>query len=233
MSFSGFPARPQSTAIPNVFFSDLLPHLTAPGALAVAITAFNVLSRKRGFPRYVTQSELLAEPSLGAHLDALGDARALLEAGLRASTEAGVLLALALEDNGRREHIYFLNAPADRRGLDTVRRGEVRIGKIAEEPAPVARSSVYALYESLIGTVGPGIADELAEAERLYPAGWLDEAFREAAAQNARSWRYITRILERWASEGRNDAKVEGDPAGDGRYFAGKYGRILRQRMGR
>jgi DNA replication protein len=234
VTFSGFPARPHSTAIPNVFFSDLLPHLTAPGALAVAVTAFNVLSRKRGFPRYVTRSELLAEPALAAHLAALGDTRMLLEAGLRASTDTGVLLPLAIDDAGRREHIYFLNAPADRRGLETVRRGDVRIGRIAEdEPQPPARTSVYALYESLIGTVGPGITEELAEAERLYPAGWLEAAFREAAAQNARSWRYITRILERWASEGRHDAKVEGDPAGPGRYFAGKYGRILRQRMGR
>ena len=234
MTFSGFPARPQSTAIPNVFFSDVLPRLTAPGALAVAVTAFNVLARKRGFPRYVTRSELFAEPSLAAHLATLGDANALLEAGLRAATDAGVLLPLAIDDAGAREHIYFLNAPADRRGLETVRRGDVRIGRITEEaPAPAARTSVYALYESLIGTVGPGIADELAEAERLYPAEWLEAAFREAAAQNARSWRYITRILERWASEGRHDAKVEGDPAGPDRYFAGKYGRILRQRMGR
>jgi DnaD/phage-associated family protein len=101
---------------------------------------------------------------------------------------------------------------------------------------PTARPGIYALYESTIGTVSPLIAGELADAERLYPADWLEAAFREAAAQNARSWRYVSRILERWTNEGKDDAKAERDPAGDdasgdARYFRGKYGRILRQRL--
>jgi DnaD/phage-associated family protein len=93
------------------------------------------------------------------------------------------------------------------------------------------RSKIFELYESLIGTLSPLIADELAEAERLYPADWLEAAFREAAAQNARSWRYVSRILERWAIEGPDHAKTERDHAGEERYFRGKYGRILRQRL--
>jgi DnaD/phage-associated family protein len=92
------------------------------------------------------------------------------------------------------------------------------------------RSSIFALYESLIGTMSPLIADELAEAERLYPAEWLEAAFREAAAQNARSWRYVSRILERWAIEGPDHATTERSAADD-RYFRGKYGQILKQRL--
>jgi DnaD/phage-associated family protein len=91
---------------------------------------------------------------------------------------------------------------------------------------------VYALYESLIGSVSPLVADELAEAERLYPAEWLEAAFREAAAQNARSWRYVSRILERWAAEGPDNAKVEPDPASGDRYLEGRFGRILKRRLG-
>ncbi len=106
------------------------------------------------------------------------------------------------------------------------------LGRVIEMPAATpARSSVFALYESLVGTISPLIADELAEAERLYPAEWLEAAFREAAAQNARSWRYVSRILERWAVEGPDHAKTERDPAAEERYFRGKYGRILRQRL--
>ena len=100
-----------------------------------------------------------------------------------------------------------------------------------QPPADAAPPGIFALYESLIGTLSPLIADELTEAERLYPAEWLEAAFREAAAQNARSWRYVTRILERWAIEGRDNAATERDPAGDERYFSGKYGRILKQRL--
>ena len=47
------------------------------------------------------------------------------------------------------------------------------------------------------------IADELREAEELYPEDWIEDAFREAVGQNKRSWRYIARILERWEHEGR------------------------------
>jgi DnaD/phage-associated family protein len=51
------------------------------------------------------------------------------------------------------------------------------------------------------------IADELKEAEELYPSTWIEEAFREAVSQNKRTWRYIARILERWEREGRTDGE--------------------------
>ena len=67
MTFAGFPARAQATAIPNVFFSDVLPKLANdPAAVGVALYAFNVLMRKRGFPRYVTGDELASEMGLVA-----------------------------------------------------------------------------------------------------------------------------------------------------------------------
>ena len=56
MTFTGFTARPQATAIPNVFFTDLLPHLTDAGNLAVVLCAFRALAQKRGYPRYITKS---------------------------------------------------------------------------------------------------------------------------------------------------------------------------------
>ena len=101
---------------------------------------------------------------------------------------------------------------------------------VRDATAPARRTTIFALYESHIGTISPMIADELTEAERLYPAEWLEAAFREAAAQNARSWRYISRILERWAREGPDHATTERGAADD-RYFRGKYGRILKQRL--
>ena len=89
-----------------------------------------------------------------------------------------------------------------------------------------------AITRDLLGGISPLVADELAEVERQYPPEWLEAAFREAAAQNARSWRYVSRILERWAVEGPDYAKTARDPAeGGDRYFSGKYGRILKQRL--
>ena len=235
MTFAGFPARTQNTAIPHVFFSDVLPRLAHdPVALGVTLFAFQALQRKKGFPRYLTAADLVTEPAMLSYLMNCDRDERAIDDGLRAAATIGVLLPLTIEAEGAPADIYFLNAPADRRARDAVRDGAVDIGaSIRREavPSALARSSIYALYESLIGTISPLISDELAEAERLYPPQWLERAFREAAAQNARSWRYVSRILERWAAEGPDHEKADGDPAGDARYFSGKYGRILQQRL--
>ncbi len=233
MTFAGFPARPRSTAIPDVCFSDVLPALADDvAAVGVALYAFRALQAKRGSPRFVTEEELASDRSLAAFMHAAGMETDAVNRGLARVVEGGMLLSMVVEREGLRRVLYFLNAPADRRGMESVRAGTVELGNVvARQAAESAPPGTFALYESLIGTLGPGIAEELTEAERLYPAEWIAEAFREAAAQNVRSWRYISRILERWASEGRDHAKTERDSAGDDRYFRGKYGNILKQRL--
>jgi DnaD/phage-associated family protein len=235
VTFAGFPARAQATAIPHVFFTDLLPQLAHDAvALGVTLYAFNALRRKKGYPRYVTAADLNAEPAMLSYLMNADTDETAIALGLRRAAEIGAFIPLAVERDGETHEIYFLNTPADRRALEAVRSGALDIGAaVARErvPAPLARSSIFALYESLIGTLSPLVTEELAEAEQLYPHEWLERAFREAAAQNARSWRYVSRILERWADEGPDHEKADRDPAGDGRYFAGKYGRILKQRL--
>jgi DnaD/phage-associated family protein len=67
----------------------------------------------------------------------------------------------------------------------------------------VERPNIFVLYEQNIGLLTPIIADDLREAEKLYAADWIADAFREAVAQNKRTWRYVQRVLERWAKEGR------------------------------
>jgi DnaD/phage-associated family protein len=227
VSFAGFPSRTQATAIPNAFFSDVMPLLQGDHeALVVALYAFNVLLKKRGFPRYVTAADLAAEPAMATYFG--DDTVAAAESGLERLCGFGVLRSLSADGA---TVLYFLNAPADRRGMDTMRaHGATEVPPDLRRAAP-RQAGVYQLYEQLVGTVSPLIADELAEAEQLYPREWMERAFREAAAQNARSWRYVSRILERWATEGPDHAKVDGDAAADDRYFRGRYGRILRQRL--
>jgi DNA replication protein len=68
------------------------------------------------------------------------------------------------------------------------------------------------------------IAEELQEAEASYPAEWITEAFKIAAEQNVRKWRYIQAILERWASEGKDDGEAGRDSEQDRyRYIKGRY----------
>jgi len=91
--------------------------------------------------------------------------------------------------------------------------------------------NIFALYEQNIGIITPMIAEELKEAEKVYPPQWIEEAFREAAALNKRSWRYIARILERWASEGKDSGEYKRDIKADGpdKYVKGKYGHLVKR----
>ena len=63
------------------------------------------------------------------------------------------------------------------------------------------------------------LADELRDAEETYPADWIDDAFRIAVADNVRKWRYILAILERWATEGRDDGTRQRDTETKRRWY--------------
>jgi len=79
--------------------------------------------------------------------------------------------------------------------------------------------------------ITPMIAEELQEAEKLYPPRWIEEALKEAVTLNKRSWRYIARILERWASEGKDSGEYKRDVKKDGpdKYVKGKYGHLVQR----
>jgi DnaD/phage-associated family protein len=78
----------------------------------------------------------------------------------------------------------------------------------------------------------PMIGEELQEAEKLYPADWIERAFREAVSVNKRSWKYIARILERWAVEGKDNGKLGRDSKKEsesGKYVRGRYGHMVKR----
>jgi DnaD/phage-associated family protein len=206
--FGGIPAGARATAVPSVFFSELLPRIEDPSELRVTLYVIYALGRRKGHPRFVTERELRSEPVLIAAL-ANGDDDAAAERlrdGLSLAVERGSLIGLDVEHRGREEQLVFLNTPSSRRAVDQIRRGELDLGRpLGAESPPAAsqRDNVFQLYEANIGALTPLVADELKEAEQLYPYEWLEEAFREAALQNKRSWRYAAAILQRWATEGR------------------------------
>jgi DNA replication protein len=67
----------------------------------------------------------------------------------------------------------------------------------------VERPNIFVLYEQNIGLLSPLIADELKDAADRYPEEWIEAAFREAVQNNKRKWKYISAILRRWETEGR------------------------------
>lgn len=92
------------------------------------------------------------------------------------------------------------------------------------------RPSIFTLYEQNIGLVTPIVADRLVEAMQHYPEQWIEDAISEAVSYNRRSWRYIQRILENWATEGRTDETDRGRAERDrnrAKHLRGKYAHLF------
>jgi DNA replication protein len=232
--FSGFPAKSKFTPIPNIFFSELLPQIDDPAELKVMLHIFWTLYQKRSYPRYVTYGDLLSDPVLMRGIEDQGSAPEVLRQALNQAVSRGTILCLKLERDGEVHELYLINDDAGRKAMEKMESGELKVGNLAKaEPCPVSQEqpNIFTLYEKNIGMLTPIIAEELKEAEKLYPASWIQDAFKEAVDLNKRSWRYISRILERWAAEGKHD----GEP---GRYskadsspeeYRRRYGHLLKR----
>ncbi|MCJ7654855.1 MAG: DnaD domain protein, partial [Dehalococcoidia bacterium] len=138
--------------------------------------------------------------------------------------------------DGQPEDAYFISSETAKEAISKIQQGEFpqlvlapRKGEGAETAPP---PGIFSLYEQNIGMLTPMIAEELQDAEKLYPAEWIESAFKEAVALNKRSWKYIARILERWAIEGKDDGKPGRDFKKEDdreKYIRGKYGHMVQR----
>jgi DNA replication protein len=229
--FKGFPAKSQFTAVPNAFFSTLLPQISDIAELKVTLHIFQTLYQKRGYPRFTSYPELLGNKSL---MSSLKDEQALRNA-LETAAKRGTILHLALDRDGKTEDIYFLNTESDRQAMAKIESGELKLsGLKPKEPALIDAEEppdIFTLYEQNIGMLTPMIAEELRDALKLYAEAWIRDAIKEAVNHNKRKWSYISAILERWTAEGRDDGTHWGDTkkTGPDKYIKGKYGNIVQR----
>lgn len=195
MKFAGIPSGKLSfTSVPNVFFSELLPLMDDAAELHVTLHIFYLLSQKKGSPRFVTYDELRADETLMRALD-------YKPQNLKRGLEAGVAVGALLQVEADEAVWYFFNTPEGRQFVEKIARGELDLDKrVRVRPAPAdAPPNIFKLYEQYIGPLNPIIAEELKEAEQDYPPEIILDAFRIAAENNARSWRYVNKILTEWA----------------------------------
>jgi DNA replication protein len=233
-NFGGFPGKTKYTPIPNPFFSTVLPQIDDIAEIKVTLHIFWVVYQKRGYPRFVTYRELLANPMLTEKPGDDGLPDDLLQHSLDQAVERGTLLHLTVERDGQVDDLYFVNTEADRRAIDRIKSGELKIGKlVVSEPYPASQEqpNIFALYEQNIGMLSPIIVEELKEAEKTYPESWIQEAFKEAIDLNKRNWRYISRILERWAAEGKDhgEHRRHSETVADPEEYRRRYGHLLKR----
>ena len=234
--FEGFPARMEYTPVPNIFFSSLLPRIDDIAELRTTLQVLAMVYRKKGYPRYVSLQELVANESLMAGLSiGEGPPEIALGNALEMAVARGTLLWIAMEKDGASEDVYFLNTATNREVVAKIREGELELAGLKTTGRkyipPEELPDVYTLYEENIGILTPMIADELREAEKLYPGDWIRDAIREAVLSNKRNIKYILKILENWAAEGKSDGTYQRHPkkTDPDKYIKGKYGHMVRR----
>jgi DnaD/phage-associated family protein len=256
--FTGFSTDRQRTVrVPEGFFEDVLSQITSMLEMKVTLYMFWRLSksaREGAAPRMVSMADLEADTGLRAVLARSKGPRPVEDAlreGLELAVARGTVLQIWVREEptdiseGRAEQWYVLNTRDNRAWVEALGQGQVDVTRTpllsdgaewsGDAPARirviVERPSVYALYEQNIGLLTPILAEHLQDAESRYPMEWIEAAFEEAVANNKRSWRYIERILERWAAEGKDSGKDRG-LAGRGldpeKYTKGKYAFLFR-----
>jgi DNA replication protein len=234
--FNGFPrSNGKTTALPSVFFSELLPQIDDLAELKLTLFCFRALYQKEGRFRYLRRRDFLNDEELLLSMATCAPdstPKETLDAALESACERGTVLCAAVKVNGSEEFLYFMNTPIGRAAVDQIQLGEWQPADL-ENPTEILpeRPNIFQLYEENIGPLTPLIADALKEAQRDYPSHWIDDAIRLAVESNARSWRYILKVLEGWRKEGKSREKFErSSQKSDGsRYLTGKYSEYIKR----
>ena len=190
-------------SLPDSFFTQAMPKIQDLAELKIVLYVSYLILRKQERPYFVTYKELLSHELMAT----MGEKT--LRQALDSAVEHGTLLHSTLNINGVLEDVYSLTDDS-------------------RQPPAI---NIFALYEQNIGLIQALIAEELKEAEKLYPPQWIEEAFKEAVTLNKRSWRYIASILKRWASEGKDSGEYKRDIKKDDpdKYIKGKYGHMVQR----
>ena len=207
MTFPGFPAKVKFTPVPNPFFNELLEQIDSLSELKCTMRIIWLLSQRNSSSKFVTFQELQNDEILcKSFIQAGENPLSELNQGLKMALQRGTILVKTNRHN-ENDKIYMLNKQ------DDISTHEVIFDEQSEEYAnyPTSfksnelRPNIFVLYEDNIGMLSPIIAQELKDAEELYPQNWIEDAFKEAVINNKRSWKYILAILNRWNQEGKSD----------------------------
>lgn len=201
--------------LPEAFFTQLLPHIDDVHQLRLLLYMFWHSEQQESNIRYFRSEDLTSDPALIEMIDGEDN----LDTALAGLVNQGALLKADLQ--WMSEVYYFINGPQGRAAVEAINNGEWQQSRQERSPIHMTgdQPNIFKLYEANIGAITPMMAEILKEDEATYPATWIDEAIEIAVTRNARNWKYIQAILERWQKEGRGDEQNRRDNSQD----AGKY----------
>ncbi len=233
---TSLPGETGVTCLPATFFNHLMPAISNLTELKLVLYIIYLIQKKGESFSGITAEELSANPTIQHILSAdMRPAEEVIQTTLGRAISQGILIHLSLNVAGKQEDVYVINNTASKEGLagtQSVTKSPVEILP-GNAPGVINKEeyNIFTLYEENIGMLTPMIAEQLKEAQQIYPSSWVKDAFREAASLNKRNWRYIEKILQRWGLEGRGHGPSgrytkENDPD---KYIKGKYGHIVRR----
>jgi DNA replication protein len=231
--FSGFRADEGEIALPASLFSELLPAIGDLTELKLTLLLLRRNAEAERTPLFDLETLSAQAGLISAITPAIGQAGVdALRAALERAAARGVLLRIIRSAGNNQREWYVINDAAGRQLAADVEAGQIDDAALDLEPAAwrVERPNIFILYEQNIGLLQPLIVDELREAEKSYPADWIEDAFRVAVQRNVRNWHYVRAILLRWAREGKQDLpEREEAPTDRRRYTEGKYGHLIKR----
>jgi len=226
-AFAGFPGIARGTAIPNLFFETVLPGITSSDALLAFLWVARIAQDQDNEAHCATQEDIWARSAARRSFETLGTGRPGLAEGLSECVGNGSLLSLRL-DGAQEVEAFFVNNPRSRRVIARARAGQlvIRPGVVVVDPPAASPPGIFRLYEEQIGTITPMVAERLLEIADTYSPDWIADAFRESALRSVRNLRYVERILETWAQEGRANEGTAPDSLADRKrkYVDGRLG---------
>lgn len=210
--FQGFVvATEPSVEMPRAFFTDVLPGLTDLSEIQVTLAFFRIASESGGIEQPIDEGSVRRDRPLRSALRIPGSPRepdARIATGLDLAVGRGSLLRFVAEHHDGERIWYYVNTPANQALVSAMARGAVAPPTTVRQTDDMPtirpeRPNVFRLYEQNVGLLTPLIAEQLIAALETYPQPWIEEAIAEAVAYNRRSWRYVQRILDQWATNGR------------------------------
>ena len=206
MPFQGFIKGVRYIPVPAPVFGELLEEIQDMNELKIVLRVIRLIHDKKGLERCVTLDELLADRVIAISLNSsdIGSRKTQILQALQASQERNIFIRVDRKDDF--PSLYYLNTEFERQTIGNVSMLESQSEFEPWEPVE-DRPNIYSLYEQNIGILTPIVAEKISEAEQRYPLKWIEEAISEAVSLNSRNWRYISRILERWEIEGKEDGE--------------------------
>ena len=195
---AGFPKGVHFTPVPSPLLGPMLEQIRDYNDLVCILRFLNLIHIRKGSPKWVEENLLVSDQVLQTVIGS----KEKIQDSIDKCINNGLIRRAYLKTD-REARILVLNTFDAKSNIDRII-NEDHDSKLDVIENNNPTENIFSLYENNIGTLNPLITEELKYAQQRYPDDWINEAFREAVKNNARSWRYIESILENWQVNGRS-----------------------------